>query len=345
MNNHAFNNSPRSLLPSNKGVKQYTWRRTPSQIIYEVAELPGYLNDEHGEEMEHQEHFEYFPTNRGVIYMFIGITCLAAMSFLSKLAYQQQELRPLEVSYARFLGMIIGNSIVSYYSGHTILEVGTGLERSLFIRALAGTFSHICYCYALSLLDCSIAITLNITNYFLTPIISIIRKRAVPKIGIVVTALSLVGISMLIYTGGTLTIIPLIGSLAMLISYMVVRQIKSEVFYIIPPTYLGVCGAILSSWGLLYQHAVGNFSFNNLNKEAIVYLLLISITGWASQIFQSWALQTEVSWRTSVLMYLIVIYGIIFDIIEDYKTEFSYFEIIGTLLLVGSNATYTILGY
>eukprot|EP00826_Nyctotherus_ovalis_P016583 TRINITY_DN14803_c0_g1_i9.p1 TRINITY_DN14803_c0_g1~~TRINITY_DN14803_c0_g1_i9.p1 ORF type:complete len:346 (+),score=51.10 TRINITY_DN14803_c0_g1_i9:126-1163(+) len=342
----ALNNSPRSFLPSNKGVKQYTWHRTPSQIIYEVAELPGYLNEETGTQIDYAGNSDYYPPHkRGVVYMFIGITCLAAMSFLSKFAYQQNELRPFEVSYARFVGMIIGNSIVSYCSGHTILEVGTGLEKSLLIRALTGTFSHICYCYALSLLDCSIAITLNITNYFLTPIISFIRRRTVPKLGIAVSVLSVIGISMLIYTGGTLTIIPLIGSLAMLISYMVVRQIKGEVFYLIPPTYLGVCGAILSSWGLLYQHAIGMFSFNSLSGRAIAYMVLISITGWASQIFQSWALQTEVSWRTSVLMYLIIIYGIIFDIIEDYKMEFTYFEIVGTLLLVGSNATYTILGY
>ena len=329
--------------------KQYVWHRTPSQIVYEVTEMPAYHADENLTQYDNVGELESYPqSNLGLLYMFIGITSLAAMTFLAKLAYSSDPLNPLdplEVGYARFLGMILGNIAVSWYSGHTILEVSTGLEKNLLARALAGTISHLCYCYALLLIDCSIAITLNITNYFLSTITYMFQRHSITKLGIAITLTSIVGISILIFEIGYSSIVPLAGSLSMIISYFIVRKIKGEIYYTIPPTYLGVCGAIISSWGLLYQHTKNSEIFQNITMQGVIYLLLISITGWSSQIFQSWALQTEVSWRTSMMMYLIVFYGIIFDLATDYKKGFSYMEMLGILLLAGSNMLYTMFGY
>ena len=338
---------PPDQATSSSHPKHYTWHRTPSQIVYEVAACPVSIQqDEAGQIDSTGNPDTRQPTSKlGLLYMFIGISSLAAMSFLSKMSYASNSVTPLEVAYARFLGIILGNVIVSCFSGHTVLEVATGLEKSLLLRALAGTFAQICNCYALFMLDCSMAITLNITNYFMITMISLCQKYAVTKAALLVCGLSLTGIAVLMYTGGFWTIIPIMGSLGMVLSYLIVKQIKSEVFYIIPPTYLGVCGAIISSWGLLYWNAEGKaYVFSDITRGDAVYLAAISLTGWASVIFQSWALQEEMSWRTTAMTYMIVGYAFAFDLVEGYRSAFGIIKIIGTLLLVGSNFVYSIFG-
>ncbi len=323
-------------------VQRYTWKRTPSQIVYEVAALPAYVQEDSeagqvdgtGDLSTVRQQTSSF----ALLYMFIGVTSLALMSFLSKLAYKYTDITPLEVTYARFLGLITGNVLVTWALGHTILEVSTGLEKGLVARAVFGTLAHICYCFALFLLDCSTAIVLNIANYPLNSVVALYHKGKFPKAMILIFLFSVAGIGMLVYSNGYWALVPLAGSLCMAISYSVVRQMKSEIYYLIPPTYLGVCGAIVSSWGLLLWHVSGQAPLPvTFHPGSFIYMVTISLFGWMSQIFQSWALQEETSWRTSVMTYIIVVYAFVFDAIVGDGKEFGALNLMGAAMLVAPN--------
>ncbi len=322
--------------------QRYTWKRTPSRIVYEVAALSVYVQEDCRELAQDGtgDHttIPQSPSYAAVLYMFIGVTSLAIMSFLSKLAYRHTDITPLEVTYARFLGLIIGNVFASWILGHTVLEVSTGLEKGLLARAVFGTLAHLCYCFALYLLGSSTAIILNIANYPLSSAVALYQRSKFPRTMLLVLALSLTGIAILVYSNGYWTLVPLAGSVCMAMSYSIVRQMKGEIYYLIPSTYLGVCGAIVSSWGLLIWHASGREPVTiAFHPVPFAYMAAISLFGWMSQLFQAWALLEEASWRTSVVAYIIVGYSFVFDAVVGEEGEFEKINLLGTAMLVAPN--------
>jgi len=266
---------------------------------------------------------------KGILMMIIAAICFAAMAVLIKFV---PNIPLMEIILFRNIPTMSIVPLILINKGIPIL----GNKRSLLLlRSVLATFSIISYFYTIRVMILTDAFSIKQLAPFLSVFFAAIflgEKISFKQVSIFVFAF--LGIILVVKPGIRVDIFPAIiglgGAIMNAIGLTIVHHLRSNDHPLVIVNYLAYVIGLTALGVLLWQ---GNFIIPDI--RSLIILVLIGLLGLGGQFYLTLSYHMAPPKLVSLYLYLIIIFGFIFDIFIIKKTP-DLFSMLGASIVIVS---------
>ena len=272
----------------------------------------------------------------------------SCMNALTKELYNSTNITPWELIYWRSLSLVVFNVITAQINDGSIMIIPRKFCFPLFLRVISGTVGIFFIFYQTKVMNFSKATAI----FFIYPAFAmmfayLLLKERITRYDIISSILSFIGVIVIVFDPNATKkvndveeepiwapIIPILASIFCAIADVYTRVLGSNVSCTVSPGYFGLGAALLS-----FILAQVNFSSTNIitnhNSKAVLYIIIISISGFLGQLLLTKAFQLEKAGRIAVLSYLQVVNACLIDIFI-FRIPICGMQYFGIFIIVSS---------
>ena len=290
----------------------------------------------------------------------------SANPLLLSLLFQHSEIDEFEVVYWKSIFMNIANLfLVRYYyliipgSGSKeelpadVIDLPSSWRKLCVLRAVFGSLALWAFFSSVKYTSISKANILFFTGPLYVPFLAyFFIGEQISKIDVLALLMGFIGIIMINnpfseYDSSNSELfggfIAALGGIFASFAWVVIRKMGGKVHFTVPPFYFSLGWTITSSI-LMILNKQGQTFKPKYDFYTIIIITIVSLSTFIGQIFQSLAYQYEKASRVAIFYYLQTALVFFSDYLM-FSTTFGYFEIIGTVLIIGCNFTIALLKF
>eukprot|EP00826_Nyctotherus_ovalis_P009372 TRINITY_DN12470_c0_g2_i1.p1 TRINITY_DN12470_c0_g2~~TRINITY_DN12470_c0_g2_i1.p1 ORF type:complete len:298 (-),score=27.69 TRINITY_DN12470_c0_g2_i1:285-1178(-) len=283
------------------------------------------------------------------------------MHALSKHLYNISNITAWEVVYWRSLSLVVCNAAAAQVDRSSVLEVPKRLGKVLLWRALTGIVGMTCLFLQIKVMSFSKATSI----FFIYPVFAMITgylvlNEKITQYDIISSVLSFTEVihCFYFYTYYSLLIVivfdphsskkinstqtemvwapvvPVLAALFCVFSDICTRALGSAIHSTVSPVYFGLGDCIASSLLIQLNYYIAG-TMIHYTPEIILYLLLISASGFIAQWLHTKAFQLEKAGRVAAITYLQVVKACFIDVLL-FEIPIRGLQLVGVVLVVTS---------
>lgn len=282
------------------------------------------------------------------------VICVVACDFFStmhgscKHLYNISNITAWEIVYWRSLALVICNTITAQIDGDSILRIPTNLSWTLLWKVLSGILGLLFVFFETKVMSFSKATAI----FYVYPAFAMIfayyiLNERITRYDIISSIVSFIGVIVIVFDPNAskkindvevepiwAPAIPILAAFFCALTDVYTRALGTSVHCTVSPGYFGLGGSL--AMPIL---AFGTFSGNNTitvySTETIIYLVIISLSGFIGQLLLTKAFQLEKAGRIATITYVQVVNACIIDIII-FHIPIAGMQYFGIFLIIAS---------